>query len=205
MIAVAELPQPEAAADTPEWHEVRSTGIGASECAAACGLSDYATPTHIWDRKVNGTTIPDNAAMKWGRMLEPLIAEQWSEENDTPIAWMSPGVYRHPEHPMILASPDGWIDRQRLLEVKSTTWRTELGDEDSDSVPFEWWMQAQQQMLVTETHQVAFAVFILDARNVKTFVVERDESIHERIIDRERKLWQCVVDKTPPLSPRMWG
>lgn len=45
------MTQPIAQADTPEWHELRSKGFGASEAAAVAGLSQYETPLHVYMRK----------------------------------------------------------------------------------------------------------------------------------------------------------
>src|SRR4051812_1639091 len=65
---------------SPAWYAARSTGIGASEIAAAAGLSRYATPLEIYARKRGlMPEIEDNDAMRLGRKLEPVVKSEFCE------------------------------------------------------------------------------------------------------------------------------
>lgn len=101
----------ECAADDPRWQDLRLTGIGASESAAACGLSEWMSPLELWHRKRQHLPpIPDNRAMRLGRKLEPIIADEFELETGLKISHRSPGLYRHDVLNYILATPDGIID-----------------------------------------------------------------------------------------------
>jgi putative phage-type endonuclease len=60
-----------------EWLEVRKTGIGGSDAAAAVGLSPYKSPLELWLEKTNrDATLPKpdpqdtTEPVYWGTLLE---------------------------------------------------------------------------------------------------------------------------------------
>lgn len=64
-----------------DWLEVRRTGIGGSDAAAAVGLNPYKSQLELWLEKTgrdaelpkpdpNDTTEP----IYWGTLLEPIVA-----------------------------------------------------------------------------------------------------------------------------------
>src|SRR4051794_32384551 len=51
-------------------------GLGASECAAALGLSPFETALGLWARKTGRVPEPEESeAMELGLLLEPVVAE----------------------------------------------------------------------------------------------------------------------------------
>lgn len=190
--------KPIAAHDTPEWHAIRSRGIGASEAAAACGLSRWELPLEVWSRKVNGDQKDETDAMLLGTLMEPVVCQFFVRKTGREILQASPGLYRHPDVEFMLASPDALLADGTLAEFKTTTSRNgDLGEEGTDDVPLEWLCQAQQQMACTGAPAVRFGVLI-DGREFREYVVERHSTLIDRLIVRESELWQHVLDKTPP-------
>ncbi len=64
-----------------------SHGIGSGDIAGILGVDKYNTPYQIYLRKINNEPIPDNAYMKAGRKLEPVIIDYFCEEtNSIPIS-----------------------------------------------------------------------------------------------------------------------
>ena len=196
------LPNKIADAKTPEWHALRKTGIGASEAAAACGLSPYKTPLHIYHDKTCETEQKedeDDELLHVGNLIEPVI--QFMFENRTGIKVLrSPlGLYRSDTNPFMLATPDAELEDEELGEWKATTFRraAELGEQESDDIPNDWLVQAQQQMYVVGLDVCHVAVF-LDIHTLKTYRVERNDRLIEGIIKKERELWERIENRDPP-------
>jgi putative phage-type endonuclease len=61
-----------------EWLAARRTGIGGSDIAAILGLSPWRTPLDVYRDKVDGAEQPETEAMRWGRLLEDVIAREYA-------------------------------------------------------------------------------------------------------------------------------
>jgi len=228
MATVQERREPEVVAtpDTPEWHAARRTGIGASEAAAAVGLSRWSTAFELYHRK-RGNTAPveENDAMRMGKRLEPIVVDEFREHEDVPeehVLYPVP-MFRSGSHEFVLATPDAllldeaaatsrnpsvrWhafelglcLASAELLECKTTGWRSAegLGEDGSDFVPFDWLCQAQQQMFVMGLERCHFAVLV-DGRTYRQFQVARDEELVERIVEAEADLWRRIEEGDEP-------
>lgn len=186
---------------SPEWLALRMTGIGASEAAAACGVSRYATPLHVYMRKRGLLSdIEDNDAMRMGRRLEPVVLSEFIERSGEEVAEYPVPTMRHPIYDCILATPDARLKSGSLLECKTTSWRMaqELGEEGSDYIPTEWLMQCQQQMAVAGVDLCHLAV-LLDGRTLRTYQVRRHEKIIAQIVQVELELWEKIDAGVAPL------
>lgn len=186
--------------ETPEWYAARMTGLGASEAAAACGLSRWSTPFEVYCRKKGLLTErEDNDAMRLGRRLEPIIIAEFVDRTGLEIAQAPCPMMRHPEHSFILATPDAVLTTDSPLEAKSTTWRIakDLGEQGSDELPAEWVMQTQQQILVMDV-ELAHVAVLIDGRTLKTFEVERNDRLIARMIEVEAELWDRIQRDDPP-------
>lgn len=186
---------------TPEWNAARLTGIGASEAAAALGESTFSTPFKLYAVKC-GLIPPmeDTDAMRLGRKLEQVGVTEYAHRNGVAVRYTECPMLRHPDYPFILATPDAVLENDDLLEIKTTTWRTKLGEQTAEGdaeIPPEWVCQAQQQMLVTETQRVHFGVLV-DGRGWKQYTIERDEGLIEAIIAAESELWDRIQRRDPP-------
>ena len=153
---------PIAPANTTEWHHLRRTGIGASEAAAACGISRWETPLDVWSRKVGQADKKiETPIMALGTLMEGAIWSHFQKMTGTAVSRVSPGLFRHASLRHILASPDAELVDGRLGESKVTSDANgELG-EGGDELPMEWICQAFQQMAVTGAPAVEFAVVVV--------------------------------------------
>jgi putative phage-type endonuclease len=61
-----------------EWLAARRTGIGGSDIAAILGLSPWRTPLDVYREKIDGDQQPETEAMRWGRLLEDVIAREYA-------------------------------------------------------------------------------------------------------------------------------
>lgn len=62
----------------------RRITIGGSEIAAICGLSPFAGPAQIYDKKIHGTTVKSSLKMRAGVALEAGIVDLWLREGGHP-------------------------------------------------------------------------------------------------------------------------
>lgn len=187
-------------ANTPEWYATRNKYIGASEAAAACGLSEWMTPLELFARKRGQLPeIEDNDAMRMGRRLEPIIRDEFCHATGAEIEVYPCPMVRHPTIEFMSATPDVKLVGGELLECKATTWRmaSKLGDEGSDFVPESWLCQVQQQMAVMGA-DVAHIAALIDGRTLRRFIVERNELLIHAIIEAETELWERIKNNDPP-------
>ena len=185
---------------TPEWFEARKNSIGASEIAAAAGLSPYQTPLELYARKRGELPeIEDNDAMRMGRLLEPVVKSEFCRVTGLTFSDPNPPMYQHGELKFISATPDGIIDDLRLMEAKTASWRMKgsWGDQDSDQVPDQYLCQVQQQMFVMNAAECHLAV-LFDGFTLKTFKVVRNDTLIKLLVAAATELWERIRDGRPP-------
>lgn len=185
---------------TPEWYAARSTGIGASEVAAAAGLSPYQTPLELYHRKRGELTeIEPTEPMIMGNLLEPVVKARFTQIEGITFADPSPPMFRHGVHQPITATPDAIIDPATLFEAKTASWRMKgsWGEQDSDAVPDHYLCQCQQQMAVMNASAVRLAV-LFDGAELKRFTVLRNDDLITLLISAALELWERIQNGDPP-------
>lgn len=188
-----------------DWLEVRRTGIGGSDAAAAVGLNPYKSALELWMEKTgrasalrhpdpNDTTEP----VFWGSLLEPIVAAAYSRQTGNKVRRVN-AVLRHPTVPYMLANLDrevvGAPDVQ-ILECKTAGefgarfWR-------EGGVPEYVELQVQHQLAVTGK-QAADVAVLLCGQKLEVHRIERDEALIERLIELEGHFWRHVTEDKPP-------
>lgn len=149
---------------TPEWYAARNTGIGASEIAAAAGLSPYQTPLELYLRK-RGEMPPfeGNDATRMGTLLEPVVKSEFKRITGLIPIDENPPMYRSRDRQWMTATPDMIVTETELAEFKTASWRmkSSWGDENSDAIPDQYLCQTQWQMAVVGPEFVAVHVPVL--------------------------------------------
>lgn len=86
-----------------EWLEVRKTGIGSSDAAAAVGLNPYQSPLELWMIKTGrdaGLPKPDpndeESPTYWGQILEPIVAAHYTRRTGNRVRKVN-AVLQHPD------------------------------------------------------------------------------------------------------------
>ncbi|WP_424953084.1 YqaJ viral recombinase family protein, partial [Comamonas aquatica] len=164
-----------------DWLEVRRTGIGSSDAAAAVGLNPYQSQLELWMLKTGkGDLLPaidpldDTSPMFWGTLLEPIVAAHYTKRTGNKVRRVN-AVLQHPEHAWMLANVDrevvGAGDVQ-ILECKTAgihsarLWR--------DGVPEYVQLQVMHQLAVTG-HRAADVAVLIGGQELQIFRIERDE------------------------------
>jgi putative phage-type endonuclease len=189
-----------------DWLAIRKRGIGASDAAAAIGLSPYQSPLELWLIKTGrDTQLPkldaddDSTPLYWGHVLEPIVAEHYSKRTGNKVRRVN-AVLQHPDEDKawMLANLDyavvGCPDVQ-ILECKTAgefgarLWR--------DGVPEYVQCQVQHQLAVTGKAAADVCVLIC-GQEIQVHRIHRDDELIERLIELERAFWQYVETDTPP-------
>ncbi|QOQ83785.1 YqaJ viral recombinase family protein [Comamonas thiooxydans] len=189
-----------------DWLEVRRTGIGSSDAAAAIGLNPYQSQLELWMQKTGkGHLLPavdpqdDTSPMFWGTLLEPIVAAHYTKRTGNKVRKVN-AVLQHPEHPWMLANVDrevvGATDVQ-ILECKTAgmhgarLWR--------DGVPEYVQLQVMHQLAVTG-HRAADVAVLVGGQELRIFRIERDEALITRLIALEKQFWDMAQQGAAPAS-----
>jgi putative phage-type endonuclease len=180
----------------PVWLKARRSGLGGSDASKACGVNGYNGPLYVYLDKLGLIPeVPDNPAMRFGRKLEPVVREVFTE--DTGIGVSLRGLQRNNERPWQLYSPDGFTDDGGLFEAKTTGyWAMDQWSDGQTADHAE--VQVQHGMAVTGLPHAWVAV-LSDGRNIEYRRVERDEDQIAMITEIERELWfEHILKQVPP-------
>lgn len=178
---------------TDKQQEVRAKGIGASEVAALVGLDPYRGPIDIWRKKVEGERSEQTLHTQRGRFLERAILDWYESETGRALR---PGVTgAHPEHPLVLATPDAMAP-DRVVEAKAPSWRTAHEWEDG-AVPERYVTQVTQQCIVAGTQRGDVVAYVDERLSIVT--IELDTELAASLIDAIETFWRKhVVTGVPP-------
>ncbi len=185
-----------------QWLEERKKGIGGSDSAAVLGLSKWKSPYQVWcDKKgYNPLESSDNASLFWGRTLEPVIRQHYS--NITGYSVAETEIYFMPGYDYIFATVDGLIveDPDRILEIKTARTAEGWGEPGTDQIPVEYLCQCQHYMMVYNRHITDVAVLI-GGSDFRMYHVEASEEIQKHLLREYALFWKSVENGTPP-EPR---
>jgi putative phage-type endonuclease len=196
------LPEPPS---RESWLAARRHGIGGSDIAAVCGLSDFADacPLAVYLDKLGLLPDRDSVAKRSGRMLEDVAATRWEEETGLHALAFPPFCsVVHPDYPWALSTPDRAIleESDAWLEIKTSRTGAGYGEEDTDQLPTDNLLQAHWQ-LFTGRHRgiqrIRFAVLVA-GQDLRRYVVEESREMQERLWAIARDFWRLVCTRTPP-------
>lgn len=189
-------------ADRPAWLAQRRKGIGSSDVAAVLGMSPWASPYLLWVEKVEDD-LPeqeDTDALRWGRRLEAVIADEFAERHPD-LAVVKPDVmYAHAAYPHMQANPDRLLFAAvpdpgpvALLEIKSSNYADDWQEDPPDHVL----LQVQHQLAVMDLPK-AWIALLMFGREYREWEIERDEATIALLIEHEREFWRRVLEQDPP-------
>ena len=179
-----------------EWHVLRRSKIGASDCPAILGKSPYKghTPYGIWKNKVIGEEVQVTSAMQRGSDLE---SEALAKVCETLGYEFKPVVALSSEKSWQMASLDGYnADRNTLIEIKCPGAKT-LASLSNGNIPENWIWQIQHQLSVTGCEEAV--LYAYDGESGMLFsIVPDEEKIHELLKAEERFWFKNVIEMEPP-------
>jgi putative phage-type endonuclease len=164
---------------TPEWHELRRTGVTASEIAVILGLSPFESEFALFWRKLGEVDpVEDNDSMSLGRHLESWVASKFGDDHPD-LALGLAGLYRSDERPYQLATPDrlvrrigGGLDPVAAWEGKTTGSYDGWGMSGTDEVPVYYRAQALWQMDTLGVRRTYLSCLFLQAKQTRHYVID---------------------------------
>ncbi len=183
-----------------QWLAERRHGIGGSDVSAIIGVNPYRTALDVYLDKLGiAPHVEDNPAMKWGRIMEPIIAREVTEA--TGIEWAPAEFLRKIDNPVICGTPDYQNqDLGVLLECKTAGMRQAhlWGDEQTDAVPMPYLTQVHWYLELTGYDEAKLAVLI-GGNDFRLYSIKRDDDLQAQLVDRAMKFWRDHVETmTPP-------
>jgi putative phage-type endonuclease len=188
----------------------RTSYLGGPDLAAISGFSPYETPYDVYLRKVDKSEKLDNKAMEWGRRLEDVVGQAYSDKTRHTLQH-SETIF-HPEFNFIGGTPDFLLgsDPNRILEIKTAsedqlrqvddegmpTW----GEEGSDFVPPHYFAQCQVYMGLTGRRMADLAVFFLGGRReFRIYPIAFDLDLYNILVYAGVEFWNThVLPRVPP-------
>lgn len=199
------MSEPVAIVNDDHWHALRSETIGGSEVGALFNLSPFMTHWTLWHLK-KGLIPPDkteNDKMRWGKRLEPLIAE----EIGLKLNWNLRPARRYYHHPTvagmgctcdfdILDHQDGpgIVETKAVFEYAD--YKQDWSDERS---PPAYELQVQQQLACTGLGWCATVVWVAQTATLMPALIRRrNDTVIAEIERRVTAFWDSIARNEPP-------
>lgn len=179
---------------SPEWLELRSRCITATDAGIILGDSPYCTPRLLWERK-KGLAPPQasNEAMERGKAMEETARLAYQEMTGL---FVFPQVLFHKQLNFVMASLDGLsIDGKHLVEIKcpmkpDTRYAAK-------GVPPPWYIpQLQHQLAVCDLEVMDY--FSFDGERGIIVKVYRDQEFIDRMLKAEQAFYMLMRGDIPP-------
>lgn len=185
--------------DRSSWLDARANGVGASEVAAMLGESRWESALSLYVSKTTPRRDDEQTeAQFWGLRLEKVVAEVYAERTGRPTEW-SGLMLRSKLYPWMVCTLDARTGSERAdWPCDAKTAHALKASEWSDGPPRDYYLQLQQQMLVTGEQKATIAC-LLGGQRLVWCDVERDEIECRRIVHMTRIFWErCVLARVPP-------
>lgn len=201
------------------WQTARLKGLGASEAAAALGISPYKSNIELWREKTGRAVakdISDKDCVKFGKAAEKYIRELFALDHPQyKVEYSEFGMYFNcPKLPFAFATLDGDLteistNRKGVLEIKTSDINRSTDWQKWDKqIPDYYYIQILHQLLAT-----GYDFVILKARlryqkdgeiavAIRHYHIERSEVLQDLkyLAEKEKQFWHYVeTGKEPPL------
>ncbi len=183
--------------DELEWKEIRRSGIGGSDIGAIMGYNKYKTPLDVWREKVYGIESEETEKMRFGKLLEEVVAKEFSERYNLKIN-KPKYILRSRKYPLLIASIDYFVyenDEEGILEVKTTS--SYVYKSWQNFLPMSYYLQLQHYLLVSGL-KWGYIAILINGQQLERLKFERDEEAQELIIKEASEFWNYVSLRTPP-------
>ena len=171
---------------TPEWHEWRAGGIGASSVASVIQWPyAHESARAFWMVKTGrkpGTDLSKNFFVRRGNEQEPLARqafERWLESQGI-FDLVIPTCVQHETYSFIRVSLDGLMSDGSPVELKVPAWETfeSVMQERRNSEAYQRYLpQVQDQLLATGAKIGYLAFYRAYDRKLIVFRITRDEEL----------------------------
>ena len=133
-----------------DWLEIRKGRIGGSSIGTILGYNKYQTPYELW-KELIGREIPkdisDKPCIIRGKTAEKPLIELYRVLNPSKnVVEGNQVVYQFEENPRFIANPDGFVDDDTILEIKTASIKD--WEEWKDQIPMSYYCQVMWYMWI---------------------------------------------------------
>lgn len=182
---------------TPAELEERRSFLGASEAAAALGLSPWFTPLDLYRSKTGeGEPIETSLPMLVGQALEPVTLQIFEQKSGMSVNARQLQIV-DARNPWRRATLDGKASDGWLVEAKASgvwqNWGKEL-----DEVPAPIIYQCQHQLACAVDAPGVYVPVILGQRQYRCYEVKRDAELIAMLTEGEIGFMKLLARRIPP-------
>lgn len=191
------------------WLASRRSGISGTEISKICNMSRYGNGFDVWlEKRGEAPEINCGDAAEIGNYLEGGI-RKWLSDQDRCLIYESPGALQSKNFSLMVGTPDGLYEGYpRIAEIKTygtcNGWATlkldpdEWGENNTDTVPTEYFFQVQWYMELVGADECHLAAFIA-GHGFRRYTITRDRDLVNWMMDAAAKFWRDHVQAdTPP-------
>ena len=180
--------------------EDRQKYIGASDAAAALGLSRWKTQLELYAEKTGIIPIEDISGklpVRLGVKMEDAVAELFMEESGKKVHRVNETLF-HPQYPFLGANLDRRVvGEDAVLECKAVSpWKSK--EWEGEEIPQEYIIQVYHQLIVSGKDHGYIAVAIGN-QDFKWKRLDRDDKLVNQILTQEVYFWETFV--APKVMP----
>ena len=144
-----------------DWLEIRKGRIGGSSIGTILGYNKYQTAYELWKELIGRESpkdISDKPCIIRGKTAEKPLIELYRVLNPSKnVVEGNQVVYQSEENPRFISNPDGFIDDDTILEIKTASIRD--WEEWKDKIPMSYYCQVMWYMWITKRKKaVLFAM-----------------------------------------------
>lgn len=180
-----------------EWLRERKNYLGGTDLAAICGLSPYRTALDVYlDKTSDDIAENTNSAMRWGSLLEDVIAKAYSEDTGYDVT-IEPNTIYHPSIKFLGANIDRWANNKtHILECKTAgfTKSKEWGDSGTDQIPESYLIQVAYYAAICNVSKVDIAVLI-GGQDFRIYTYVKNNNLEDKLIKIACNFWYNHVEK----------
>ena len=183
-----------------EWLRERKNYLGGTDLSAIAGLNPYRTALDVYlDKTSDDIACETSPAMRWGNLLEDVVAKAYSEDTGQTIE-IEPNTIYHPSMKFLGANIDRWVgDKEYVLECKTAgfTRGKEWGEVGTDQIPESYLIQCAFYASICDVPKVDIAVLIA-GQDFRIYTYNRNKDLEDKIIKIGVNFWHNHIEKRIP-------
>lgn len=178
----------------------RKRGLGGTDISAILGVNPWRSPVDVFQEKTGrAAPIPDNPAMRAGRMLEPVIVQMYQEDTGLQVTTNLPFIRRDG---ILIGHLDGLVESAgRVWEAKTARHSDGWGAAGTDEIPLHYQAQVQWYCGLTELPAADVAVLI-GGSDFRIYQVRADRVLFDELREAALRWWRDHIEADVPPPAR---
>ena len=186
-----------------DWYNQRRQGIGGSDAAAVLGYSRWHSVYDVWRSKIADVADADNESTRRGTRREPELVREYCNLTGKTV-YKAPHLI-HPDYNYVCANLDGIIPGERVIEAKTSRRRDGWGDEGTEDVPIDYYLQCQHYMLIAtalglipDADPLCDLIVSIAGEAIQCYTISGNKELWAAMLTKYADFWRHVTDLTPP-------